>query len=243
MSPSSIETFRQCPLKYKLSRIDKLEDPPTQHTVLGNFVHSVMEDLFALPPENRNLAAARVLLAERWNNEYLQIAQEVTDDLKAMKWKAWWCVENYFEMEDPTKVQVAKENIETELNLVEVNGVPIKGYVDQWRLYRDGLLIRDWKTGKSPRPQWAQGKFFQLLIYADALSSVLGIPAKRLSLYYVADKVKLEKNVVQKDVEEMRNVVGQTRAAVLERCQTGEFEPTPNKLCNWCSYKTICPAF
>jgi putative RecB family exonuclease len=243
MSASSIDTFLQCPLKYKLSRIDKLADPPTPATVLGNFVHSVMEDLFALPPEERTPGVVRTLLSERWENEYKEIASSVTSELKEMKWKAFWCLENYFEMEDPTKVNVTSENIETELN-VEVAGVPIKGFVDQWRDIGNGLLVRDWKTGKSPRrPEWAESKFLQLLIYADGLSSLIGKPAALVSLYFVADKVKLEKEVTQDALEEMRAVVARTRAGVLERCETGEFEPVPQKLCNWCSYQSICPAF
>lgn len=243
MSASSIETFLQCPLKYKLSKIDKLADPPTVHTVLGNFVHSVMEDLFALPPEERTLRAVRPLLAARWEGEYKELAASVTEELREMKWKAVWCMENYFKMEDPTQVDVTEANIETELN-VEVAGVPIKGFVDQWRELGDGLLIRDWKTGKTPgKPEWAEPKYRQLLIYADGLSTVLDRPAKLISLYFVADKTKLEREVTDENLDEMRAVVAKVRSGVLERCETGVFEPVPQTLCRYCSYKSICPAW
>jgi len=243
MSPSSIETFRQCPLKYKLSRIDKLVDPPQDYTVRGNFVHSTLEDLFALPPEERTVGRARVLMAERWDSEYRDRSEEVTRDLKMMKWSSWWCIENYFQMEDPTAIEITPEQIETEIPLVEVAGVPIKGFVDQWRIEDGGLTVRDWKTGKTPRPKYRHGKFIQLLIYADALQTMFDIPAKKLSLYFVKDKVKLEKDVVEEDVAEMRSIVSSSHQGVLERCQSGEFEPVPQVLCDWCSYKSICPAW
>lgn len=241
MSPSSIETFRQCPLKYKFSKIDKIEDPPRDYTVLGNFVHSTLEDLFALPEAERTQRAAMTLLRERWDSEYQELAETVTNDLKSMKWKARWCIENYFQMEDPTTFTPG--GVETEIPLIEVNGVPIKGFVDRWDTVGDGFNIVDYKSGKTPRPKYRHGKFIQLLIYADALQTMTGLKAKRLRLLFVADKFPLEKDVTQDDLQEMREIVKSARDGVLERCRTGEFEPVPQVLCDWCPYKGICPAW
>ena len=41
LSPSSMGTFEQCPLKFKYSKIDMLKDDPTEATLMGNFVHDV----------------------------------------------------------------------------------------------------------------------------------------------------------------------------------------------------------
>ncbi|MGA0152949.1 MAG: PD-(D/E)XK nuclease family protein, partial [Ilumatobacteraceae bacterium] len=45
LSPSSIGTYRDCPQKFKFSRIDGLKEPPTWATHLGTFVHDVLEHL------------------------------------------------------------------------------------------------------------------------------------------------------------------------------------------------------
>ncbi len=47
-SPSSINTYRQCPRKYYYSYIAGLPRKGSIHTVRGNVVHSVLEDFFNL---------------------------------------------------------------------------------------------------------------------------------------------------------------------------------------------------
>jgi len=45
-SPSSINTYKQCPRKYFYQYITKLKTSPSIHTIRGNIVHSVLEDFF-----------------------------------------------------------------------------------------------------------------------------------------------------------------------------------------------------
>lgn len=47
-SPSSINTYRQCPRKYYYQYIAKLETRPSIHLVRGKIVHSVLEDFFKI---------------------------------------------------------------------------------------------------------------------------------------------------------------------------------------------------
>ena len=61
LSPSSMGTFRQCPLKWKYNKIDKIPDPSGKEALMGNFVHDVLEELYGLPPEERSQAQAQSL--------------------------------------------------------------------------------------------------------------------------------------------------------------------------------------
>ncbi|MFM9132246.1 MAG: PD-(D/E)XK nuclease family protein, partial [Actinomycetota bacterium] len=38
LSPSSLNTFRDCPQKFFLSRIERIQEPPQWHLHLGTFV-------------------------------------------------------------------------------------------------------------------------------------------------------------------------------------------------------------
>ena len=53
LSPSSIGTYRDCPQKFKLSRIDKIAEPPSWAMHVGSFVHEVLEHLYQAPAEDR----------------------------------------------------------------------------------------------------------------------------------------------------------------------------------------------
>lgn len=247
LSPSSIDTFKQCPLKFKFSRIDRLVDEPTEATVLGSFVHAVLEDLYALPAAERTLSASRSIMSAQWEKEWGAHAAAVLRGkekaMHAFRWNAWWCIENYFKLENPTAIE--PEGIEYELNS-HINDVPVRGFIDRWHLGDEGVVISDYKTGKTPRPPYVDGKFFQLILYADVLCSTVEKPLERVELLYLKDGVKLQRSMseeVQQSIASMRQTVVETNAAVKERCERGEFEPTPNKLCDWCSYKSICPAW
>lgn len=241
-------------MKYKLSKIDKLPDPPSVQSLLGNFVHSTLEEFMREQPEDRTLAMAKDWMSRVFADEYAERISPLIQDeeeLRKFKWRAWWCIENYFEMEDPT--QVVAGGIETSLQydpkddstLITIGGVPIKGFIDRWDDDGRNVHVVDYKTGKAPgRRDWQTKKFQQLLIYADGVSILIGRPAKTMRLMYIKDGIDLVRDVTQTDLKKMRETVKSTYAAVLERCETGEFEATPNGLCkDWCPYRGICPAF
>jgi putative RecB family exonuclease len=252
LSPSSIETFQQCPLKYKLSKIDKLEEGPTEATTLGKFVHAVLENLYNLPADQRTLVSAKAIMRALWDESIIEDgailpswreqAEAVVDpeSLKKYRWRAWWCIEAYFKMEDPTLITPG--GIETAL-LTEIEGVPIKGFVDRWDPLDDGISIVDYKTGKLPWKKDHDKKFQQLLIYADGLAQELDLPARQVNLLYVKDGVRLQRDVTQPDIDKMRRTVTSTWQAVTVRCSDASFEPTVNVFCDWCTYKPICPAW
>ena len=241
LSPSSISTFQQCPLKYKFSRIDGLQDPPTEATLRGNFVHSILEDLYSLPKDERTLDRAKLVAKEWWEMEYAEkIAPYVKGDeaVRLFRWSSWWCVENLFAMEDPTALHF--DGIETELNDT-IDGVAIKGFIDRWRNTDDGIIVGDYKTGKTPSPRYRDDKYFQLLLYAYVLEKQLNQTVKEIELLFIKDAVLLSKTVTDEDRENVRSTVVHIRKEIDLRCVSGEFEPIKHRLCDWCSYKKICP--
>jgi putative RecB family exonuclease len=245
LSPSSIGTWQQCPLKYKYSRIDGLVDPPTEATVLGNFVHETLEELLAKDAPERTKQVAKVIMRSLWESKWTSKAAEVLPDkdeaFHEFRWKAWWCVENYFTMEDPTAVNL--DGIETQCE-IDIDGVQMKGFIDRWEYKDDGTIrIGDYKTGKTPRKQYTDDKFQQLYIYAHLLGTMTGKPVTEVELLYLKDGVRFNREVTSDDLSAIAETVKTVRSEVEACCETGEFPAIKHRLCDWCSYKTFCPAW
>lgn len=243
LSPSSIGTFQQCPYKYKLSRIDGLKEPATEHTLLGNYVHSILEEFYRLEASQRTVFNARTLFRAVWD-EY---SEEVTKIYRGNKTRvgefrlrARYCIENLMAME--TSHDIEFDGIETELNH-SVLGVQVKGFIDRWAVKDGKINIGDYKTGKVPQLRFRDDKFDQLLIYAVILSEIEEKEIGTLELLYIKDKVKLTKDPTQEDINRIKKMLVEIRSAIDERCQTEVFETKVGVLCGWCHFKPICPAW
>ncbi len=241
LSPSSINTFQQCPLKFKYSKIDNLSEPPTVHTLLGNFVHDILEALYKVPGEERSLPVARTLAREFWSDTYEVQAKSLRLNERDFRWKAWWCVENLWQVEDPTTMQL--EGVEHEVN-GECNGVRVKGFIDRFERLPDGSIkVGDYKTGKVPSPRFADDKFTQLYIYALMLE-ILGVgKTSNVSLLYLTGPTVLSRDVSRQALDETVRLITDTKTEIDAYCEQGEFPANPSNLCNWCHFKKICPAW
>lgn len=243
LSPSSMGTFNQCPQKFKYSKIDLIPDQPTEATLMGNFVHEVLEYFYAMPPEERVIGALKNLASYTWqhSNWLERVDPFVSGDenILMFRWKSWWCLENIFKVEQPEDVDAT--HIEYELN-GELAGVTLKGFIDRFTV-GDSVVISDYKTGKTPHVRWVDDKFLQLRIYGS-LAIALGLPAPdSLQLLYLKDGTKFEVPFTDSDVSDTITYVTNTKNAIDEACQTHEFETRRTRLCDWCAYKTICPAW
>jgi DNA helicase-2/ATP-dependent DNA helicase PcrA len=68
ISYSAIALYNECPFRYKLIYIDKLSSSKKQryYLMMGNTLHSVLRDFFALKKEQRNESTIIELLENRW---------------------------------------------------------------------------------------------------------------------------------------------------------------------------------
>lgn len=249
LSPSSIGTFRQCPLKFRFTKIDGLYDPSGKEAVLGNFVHDVLEQLYMYPAELRTQALARELARDQWETKWGEEAGKLISsdkELNFFRWTAWWCIENLWRLENPA--EVITKGMESFVK-GEIGGVKIHGYIDRLTVKVDHLAVTDYKTGKTPRTAHLEDKFFQLVVYAMLLSSIAidknGIESDEIDveLLYLKDGVRFLKTVKPDDMARTEALIQEIKAEIDECCKTGNFEHRPSILCNWCGFKSICPAW
>lgn len=243
LSPSSIGTFEQCPLKFKYSRIDGMKEPPTEATLRGNFVHDALEELYKFAPEHRTLDVAREVMRDVWDNKWRDQVEEIVppEDIRNFRWTSWWCVENLWKVEDPETVVPA--GLETLINC-DVDGVTIKGFIDRWEEAEDGsLVVVDYKTGKTPKPQYRSDKYFQLMVYAVGMRELGFGDASHIKLLFLKDGTVIGKDVEEQDFENTTVRIRSTKDQIDQMCETGKFPHNKTVLCGWCHFKPICPAW
>ena len=248
MSPSSIGTFDQCPMKFKFSRLDRIEEDTTEPQVRGNYVHEVLELLLKLDQKDRNLPSALAISRNLWFEKYKELFEAIPNHGPAndFQWTSRWCIENYFNMEDPETIPSESDGtvgLEWKVD-GEVNGVPMRGIVDRWQKEDDNRVrVIDYKTGKVPAPRFEFEKKMQLMIYVDLLQQELDLDVSVAQLYYVKSGKVVDYVPSAPLLKVVKESVAETWVDVQSSCASGEFETKTGPLCNWCSFKPHCPAW
>jgi putative RecB family exonuclease len=141
LSPSSITTYRDCPQKFKFSRIDGIKEPPSWATHLGTFVHEVLEHLYQLDADERTLDTVKQLAGERWQVSEWENAVNALDkkqgDIRDFKIQAFECLKNLWKVEEPSSVELM--GMEHEV-VSDIDGVTMKGYIDRFHIDDSGLV-------------------------------------------------------------------------------------------------------
>lgn len=249
LSPSSIGTFRDCPQKFKLSRIDRISEPPTWATHLGSFVHEVLEHLYQVDPEQRTHEVLRSLAADKWSEgEWEGKVLALTErpgTPRDFKIAAFDCMTNLWKIENPQEVEL--DGMEHEV-LTNVEGVRMKGYIDRFTFDDDGaVVISDYKTGKIPSERFTSEdqKFFQLLAYALMLEASDQETTSKVQLLYLKHAVMHELAATPVKLSIAKGTIVETKEALDAACASENFHCNVTKLCDWCFYKKSghCPAF
>ncbi|WP_199432164.1 RecB family exonuclease [Qaidamihabitans albus] len=249
LSPSRASDFKQCPLLYRFRAVDRLPEVPTKAQVRGTLVHSVLERLFSLPRDERVPARARELLRPMWT-ELSQERPEWTelfadDDSRGeSEWldSATQLVDAYFGLEDPSRLdpEACELHVETELG----SGVLLRGYIDRLDVAPTGeIRVVDYKTGTAPRQIGEAKAMFQMKFYAVVLWRLRGEVPRQLKLMYLTDGQELAYTPDEPELVRFERTLEAIWQAILRAGRTGDFRPSPSKLCGWCSHQSRCPEF
>jgi putative RecB family exonuclease len=244
LSPSRIGDYQNCPQLYKYRAIDQLPEKISLDAERGTLVHSILEHIHELGRVERNLKVAQSLAPKLWNSqkaEKPELESLVIDDGEWLD-RVSALLKNYFELEDPTIFDSTHREIHLEHTPNE--SLHFHGYVDRLDIAPTGeIRIVDYKTGKAPKPGWEDKAIFQLRFYALLWWRQNGTIPKLLQLIYLGDKQVL------KDVPSESKLLSAEKSALkignaISNSIKDNIWPTnPTKLCNWCSFKDICPAF
>jgi putative RecB family exonuclease len=249
LSPSRAADFKSCPLLYRFRTIDRIPETPSRVAVRGTIVHGVLERLFDLPSTERTLAAARELLPQVWQQlavDEPEAAALFSDDAEGAELAEWLesaqhLLGNYFLLEDPSRFEPAARE---QLVEVVIDGLRLRGYVDRLDENADGeLRVVDYKTGTTPREAFEGKALFQMKFYALVLWRTRGVVPRQLRLMYLADTDTLSYAPDADELVRFERTLRAIWAAIERATQSGDFRPSPSRLCEWCDHQIRCPAF
>lgn len=248
ISPSRAADFKQCPLLYRFRSIDRLDEAPSPAAARGTLVHAVLEELFDLPAAERTPEAAVGLLPGRWQalvDDRPELAQMILDDA-ALTEESWFAeaaklVERWFTLEDPSRLEPSRREVKVE---VEVDGLTLRGIIDRVDVAPTGeVRIVDYKTGRSPSERFEGKALFQMKFYGLVHWRTTGRVPDLLQLVYLRDGQVIRYVPDEADLLALERNVRAVWQAIEQATASGDFRPNPSRLCRWCDFKALCPAF
>lgn len=258
-SYSAIETYFQCPQKYKFQEIDRIKIPKSREAQFGTLVHKALQFMFAKDPLFPTLDQVIAYFREHWPKLEAFNAESGHDPLK----RPWTEAEeriyfqmgvtmlkNFYERNAPWNYTVTDLESHFEVVLLdETTGKThiLAGKMDRIDKTPTGYEIIDYKTSKRMPSQAALDENLQLALYSLGLQKRwphLKPEEISLSLYFLKHGEKLSTSATQEKTEKTKEHILKTIQEIEARLQQGkEFEPMPSPLCNWCGFRPYCPAW
>jgi putative RecB family exonuclease len=250
LSPSRASDFMRCPLLYRFRVIDRLPEKPSEAATRGTLVHATLERLFDAPAAERTVSRAKALLPDQWDRlrrERPELTELFADDPGGERMARWLAqaeqlVERWFALEDPTRLEPAERELFVEAELE--SGLRLRGIIDRVDVAPTGeVRIVDYKTGRAPRPEYADEALFQMTFYALVVWRLKGIVPRRLQLVYLGSGDVLTYDPVPADLRRVERKLLALWDAIRQATETGDWRPRPTRLCGWCDHQAHCPEF
>jgi putative RecB family exonuclease len=248
LSPSRASDFMTCPLLYRYRTIDHLPEEPSADALRGTLVHKVLEDLFDLPAATRTPEQARDLLVPTWEallEAEPGLAELFTDEgPEVAEWLSSCrrVLDRYFTLEDPRRLEPAERELYVEALLD--SRLLLRGFVDRLDIAPDGAIrVVDYKSGRSPG-EWFEAKaLFQMKFYALVIWRTRGVVPAMLQLVYLGNGEMLRYVPDEADLVATERKVEAIWKAIVSAQASGDWRPHRSRLCDWCSFQSLCPEF
>ena len=238
LSFTRVDTFEQCPRRFRYQYVDGLPQAPAPQLSFGSSLHATLEWLYdrkhpVLPTLEEMLQA----LYGAWESAgYAEVGRE--EQLEAYEHARRIVAELH--------ARIAREGfrlpaaVEAWFELPFADDVVVVGAIDRIDVDEDGALhVIDYKTNRRARSRSQVRGSLQLAIYALATEELYGRRPATVSLDFIVPGLRVVVPVEELDLASVPSRL----AEVARRIRAGEDTPTPNRLCDWCDFRTICPAW
>lgn len=244
LSPSRVNDYLNCPQLYKFRAIDQLPEAISLDAERGTLVHTVLEKLFDVAAADRNLDKALESLPALWDEQLSQRSELNSLVANPKEWldRAGALLTTYFTMENPSQFEPTHREMHVEINMSEL--IYLHGYIDRLDIAATGeVRVVDYKTGKSPKPGWEEKALFQLSIYALIYWRNFGTIPTLLQLIYLGDGRMIKNSPKEADLIRTERKLLSVAEEISDSIEQDRWVPRKSRLCDWCSFKGICPAF
>lgn len=239
LSYSSLNTYQQCPLKYKYREIDHVAEPKSKEQVFGTLVHSTMKFIHAPRTLSPSLEQALDYFATRWNSDVFDSPSEE----RAAFSQGVQMIQKYYQDNDISQVTVLDLESPFRIDIGDDDDRhAVSGIIDRIDKTPLGYEIIDYKTSRKMPSQQDIDNDIQLSIYLKAFLDRYPKERERLdtitvSLYFLKHGVKLSSTRTTAQLEQVERLF----LDVIHEIADSAFAPMLSPLCDWCGYKKICP--
>lgn len=248
-SHSRLNTFEQCPLRFKFHYIDKVETEieTTIEGFLGSRVHEALEKLYKdlkfekLLTINELIEFYNSRWEKEWNPGILIVREEYSEDNYRKMGERF--IRDYYKRFHPFN-QSRTIGLETEdtVALDDEGRYKIHIRIDRLALAEDNVYeIHDYKTSNVLPTQEKLDSDRQLAVYAYGIKKMYPDAKKiRLIWHFLAfDKTM----VSERSDEQLESLKDEIIALIKSIESTTDFKPKQSALCGWCQFQQICPNF
>jgi len=250
LSYSQINTFINCPHKYKLIYIDKIQsNSESIESYMGKVVHEVLEWMYNKKKNYYIWDIIEDKYKKKWNENwhpYIYIAP-----IRKKYDKSYFmnlgleCLRNYYR--NNSGPNISTENLvgnEIAVN-TRIGKYTFKGIIDRVDENEEYIEIHDYKTGK-PNTERMMKKDMQLIIYLLAIKPKY--PNKKIALnwHFLKNKNKKEQHIRivfdTDNIELIKENILSHAHNIKSAIKQDNFPPKESFLCYWCYLWNDCEA-
>ena len=245
-SHSRLGCYEQCPQKYKLKYIDRVETEVEQsvEAFMGSRVHDTLEKLYQdlkfqkLNTLDELLVFLRDEWKKNWSDSIVIVKEEYTsENYLKMAEKFVTDYYNKYKPFDQGRTISLEERIQ--INLDDSGDYKLQGYIDRVMESEEGYYeVHDYKTNsRLPLAEYLDNDR-QLALYAIGVKERYpDVKDVKLVWHFLAFNKEIDSTRTDEELEDLKKSV----IELIDKIESEEkFEANPSLLCDWCEFKPIC---
>jgi len=253
-SPSSINTFKQCPRKYYYHYILNLPTKPSIHTLRGNVVHEVLEDFFDIDISSINLTNyphelrkhAQSVFLKKWQANRVQLRGflPTADQEKFFFSESLLMVSNWLEQflervrtsQSSNFQDIFQKLIPAREQQYISPKLSVRGFIDAIEQNGDEVRIIDYKT--NAYLDISEEQRLQLGIYSVLYHEKHGKLPNKVGIFFLRSKPKfisVTQELLDHTVFEINLVHEKTQSVLID-----DYPLKTSGLCKMCDFYSMC---
>lgn len=234
LSPSAIENYQRCPMKFLFSTVWELRGGPAAQMTFGNVMHNTIKECVTEIKKRKKIDLGEVsgIYDRLWSRAGF------LDDYQEEEYKKDGLIQlsTFHKTYSAAPADVLMQEKRFELPMEKE--VTVLGRIDQVnRIRGDEVEVVDYKTGR-PKSQKDADSSLQLSLYALATREVLELKPERLTFYNLTTNEAVTSERDEKTLAKARETVATTADLI----RAGEFPARPGFVCGFCDFQPLCPA-
>jgi putative RecB family exonuclease len=245
-SHSRLSCFEQCPAKFKLQYIDKVETEAAEsvEAFLGSRVHEALEKLYRDLDHHKMNSLEEILgflrseWTQNWSDDIIIVNTEYTKE-NYQKMAEKYLTDYYRRYHPFTQGKTVALEERILITLDSAGQYKLQGYIDRLTEVKDGFYeIHDYKTNaRLPLAEYLRTDR-QLALYMIGVKNAY--PDVR-DIRLVWHFLKFDKEVDSTRTDADLTALKDDTIRLIQQIEHEEiFAARPGYLCEWCEYKPLC---